>query len=218
MSEVAGNKIRAENLKIDSKNITGNSFTANDMILKGGNLDVKDIEGRRVKLGADGNLTSSGRITGTELDIDAGNVKGNEIIADRLNIRTAGNTETSRAAANIMNIKVGNIKAGVLEGSEVKLNADRSITAGAIRSNNLKAVSQKFESVSVEGQNIELDVAGVLKNNGKILADTLSVKAGKIENSEITAGRGNITSTGDIEGGKIYSNDISIKGKNVGRD
>ena len=218
VSEAAGNKIRAENLKIASKNITGNSFTANDMILKGGNLDVKDIEGRRVKLGADGNLTSSGRITGTELDIDAGNVKGNEIIADRLNIRTAGNTETSRAAANIMNIKADNIKAGVLEGSEMTLNADRSITAGAIRSNNLKAVSQKFESVSVEGQNIELDVAGVLKNNGKILADTLSVKAGKIENSEITAGRGNITSTGDIEGGKIYSNDISIKGKNVRTD
>ena len=218
VSEAAGNKIRAENLKIASKNITGNSFTANDMILKGGNLDVKDIEGRRVKLGADGNLTSSGRITGTELDIDAGNVKGNEIIADRLNIRTAGNTETSRTAANIMNIKAGNIKAGVLEGSEMTLNADRSITAGAIRSNNLKAVSQKFESVSVEGQNIELDVAGVLKNNGKILADTLSVKAGKIENSEITAGRGSITSSGDIEGGKIYSNDISIKGKNVRTD
>ena len=218
VSEVAGNKITAENLKIASKNITGNSFTANDMILKGGNLDVKDIEGRRVKLGADGNLTSSGRITGTELDIVAGNVKGNEIIADRLNIRTAGNTETSRAAANIMNIKADNIKAGVLEGSEMTLNADRSITAGAIRSNNLKAVSQKFESVSVEGQNIELDVAGVLKNNGKILADTLSVKAGKIENSEITAGRGSITSSGDIEGGKIYSNDISIKGKNVRTD
>ena len=117
-----------------------------------------------------------------------------------------------------MNIKADNIKAGVLEGSEMTLNADRSITAGAIRSNNLKAVSQKFESVSVEGQNIELDVAGVLKNNGNILADTLSVKAGKIENSEITAGRGNITSSGDIEGGKIYSNDISIKGKNVRTD
>jgi len=218
VSEAAGNKIRAENLKIASKNITGNSFTANDMILKGGNLDVKDIEGRSVKLGADGNLTSSGRITGTELDIDAGNVKGNEIIADRLNIRTAGNTETSRAAANITNIKADNIKAGVLEGSEMTLNADRSITAGAIRSNNLKAVSQKFESVSVEGQNIELDVAGALKNNGKILADTLSIKAGKIENSEITAGRGSITSSGDIEGGKIYSNDISIKGKNVRTD
>ena len=218
VSEATGNKITAENLMIASKNITGNSFTANDMILKGGNLDVKDIEGRRVKLGADGNLTSSGRITGTELDIDAGNVKGNEIIADRLNIRTAGNNETSRAAANNMDIRAGNIKAGVLEGFEMTLNADRSITAGAIRSNNLKAVSQKFESVSVEGQNIELDVAGVLKNNGKILADTLSLKAGKIENSEITAGRGNITSSGDIEGGKIYSNDISIKGKNVRTD